>query len=155
VSDVYSCNYAIVRRMSQKKMGPSLFHMCHPYAGAMLIFSVFFQFRLLPLPKEGIKNWRILIYIPFQSGLKYFLTPTTSSVVIGGLFQKQPAEISGFSARPNLRIAPWELLESTPCNRSFFGQLRNQTSFASPLAPANRGLSGSGVDAPTCISLAI
>ena len=33
--------------MFKKKWSSSLSHMCHPYAGAMLIFSVFFQFRHL------------------------------------------------------------------------------------------------------------
>ena len=53
-----------------KKMGSSLIHMCHPYAGAMLIFSVFFQFRHVPHPKVGnrfLGNW---VYIPFQPELK-------------------------------------------------------------------------------------
>ena len=53
-----------------KKMGPSLFHMCHPYAGAMLIFSVFFQFRLLPL-RRGQNNKKFWIYIPLQSESKF------------------------------------------------------------------------------------
>lgn len=34
-------------RIFKKKWSSSLSHMCHPYAGAMLIFSVFFQFRHL------------------------------------------------------------------------------------------------------------
>jgi len=38
-----------------KKMGSSLIHMCHPYAGAMLIFSVFFRFRHMPL-RRGRNN---------------------------------------------------------------------------------------------------
>ena len=38
--------------------------MCHPYAGAMLIFSVFFQFRHLTHPKVATEIPKNSVYIP-------------------------------------------------------------------------------------------
>lgn len=78
--------------------------MCHPYAGAMLIFSVFFQFRLVPHPKVGKEEGGPIVYIGIQSKLESSQAPPPGDWLFSiGNIRRWSFEVSISSYQPSIR----------------------------------------------------